>query len=78
MSESNLPNLKRLRVSRGMNRAQLGAALGVTERTIYRWEAGENDPKLTELRLMAAYFKISVSTLIGERALADPDTSPAR
>lgn len=67
MSESNIPNLKKLRMARGESQAQLAELLAVNKRTILRWEAGEQDPNLTDLRRLAAHFKISVGVLIGER-----------
>lgn len=75
MSESNIPNLARLRKARGLSVDDLGKIIEVHGRTIRRWEAGEGDPNLSDLRRLAAYFKISVAVLIGERAR--PDTEPS-
>jgi transcriptional regulator with XRE-family HTH domain len=66
MRKSNLPNLVELRKARGITRAQLGDALGLAERSIGRYENGESDPVLGDLKKMAAYFGVSVSYLIGE------------
>lgn len=63
---SSLPNLARLRQARNMSRAQLGAALGFTERSVGRWENGESDPVLSDLRMIAEYFGVPVGYLIGE------------
>lgn len=70
MTESNIPNLNKLRTARGMSYDQLGEAIGVNGRTIRRWEAGHQDPNLSDLRRLAAVFKISVARLIGEEARA--------
>ena len=70
MRTSNLPNLVHLRMARGISRAQLGAELGFTERSVGRWENGESDPVLGDLKKMAAYFGVSVAFLIGEETKA--------
>jgi len=66
MRTSKLPNLAELRKARGITRAQLGTALGVTERSIGRYENGESEPVLGDLKKMADYFGVSVAYLIGE------------
>lgn len=70
MRKSNLPNLAHLRMARGMTRAQLGEALGLTERSIGRYENGQSDPVLGDLKKIAAYFGVSVAYLIGEEEKA--------
>jgi transcriptional regulator with XRE-family HTH domain len=64
--ETNLPNLALLRELHGLTRRQLGEALGFAERSVGRWENGESEPNLKELRRIAAYFEVSVAYLIGE------------
>lgn len=66
MNESNLPNLARLRALKGITRRELGVALGFAERSVGRWENGESDPVLSDLRKIATYFNVSVAYLIGE------------
>ena len=39
-----LKDLKKLRESAGLNRTELAAKIGVRERTIRRWEEGDNIP----------------------------------
>ena len=39
-----LKGLKKLRERAGLNRTELAAKMGVRERTIRRWEDGENIP----------------------------------
>lgn len=70
MSELNIPRLRELREFHGVSQVALGEALGVTKRTVIRWEMGEHDPKLGDLRQIAAYFGVSVAQLIGEAPLA--------
>lgn len=39
-----LKDLKKLRKRAGLNRTELAAKIGVRERTICRWEEGDNIP----------------------------------
>jgi transcriptional regulator with XRE-family HTH domain len=66
MSESNIPRLRYLRELQGVTRDKLAVVLEVNPRTILRWEAGEQDPNLTDLRKIAAHFRVSVAYLIEE------------
>lgn len=66
MSESALPNLETLRILSGLSRKELGAKLGLAERSIGRYENGESEPGLSELKKMAAFFGVTVAYLIGE------------
>lgn len=56
--------IRRARLWRSLSQAQLGAAVGVTERTVGRWERGEVAPSLlvlaglcTALSVPADYFR---------------------
>lgn len=66
MSESNIPRLRYLRELHGVTQAKLAEVLEINKRTIIRWEAGEQDPNLTDLRKIAAHFRVSVAYLIEE------------
>lgn len=66
MTESSLPKLAEMRVLTGLSQQQLANALGINARTILRWENGQYDPQLKDLRKIAAYFGVSVAYLIGE------------
>lgn len=80
MSESNIPNLKTQRVMRGLTQADIAKEIGVDARTVLRWENGDNDPKIKDMRKLAAYFGVTVAYLIGDEptgprgwdALEDP------
>ena len=58
--------LRDLRARHNVTQAQLGDALGITKRTVLRWEAGEQTPNLADLRRLAAHFGVSVAVLIGD------------
>lgn len=38
-------DIRKYREIRGMNQAQLAAALGVTQQAVYYWETGKTSPK---------------------------------
>lgn len=61
-----LPNLAKLRELRGVTREELGEAMNVTGRSVRRWENGESDPVLADLKKIAGYFGVTVAYLIGE------------
>lgn len=61
-----VPNIKKLRTDRKLTQKQLGEALGFTNRTIIRWEQGEGEPGISELKLLARFFGVSIDQLIGE------------
>jgi transcriptional regulator with XRE-family HTH domain len=61
--------LRDLRSRAGLSQKQLAAELEIASRTVLRWEAGDQTPSLTDLRRLAARFKISVAQLIGDASL---------
>ena len=69
--------LARLRREAGLTQEALGQALGVTNKTVSRWENGNYLPDLEMLQLLSARFGVSVDELIGGGripAQAAPDT----
>lgn len=66
MSESTIPRLRQLRESRGLLQRDIATLMQVHKRTILRWENGEQEPNLGDLRRLAKVFAVSVAYLIGE------------
>ena len=61
-----------LRKEKGLTQEQLGEKLGVTNKTISRWENGNYMPDVEMLSLLSKEFGVSINELIsGERLLAD-------
>ena len=61
-----------LRKEKGMTQEQLGEKLGVTNKTISRWENGNYMPDVEMLSLLSKEFDVSINELIsGERLLAE-------
>ena len=60
--------LKELRKERELTQEQLAEKLGVTNRTVSRWETGTNVPDLDILIELSEFYKIDVKELLnGER-----------
>lgn len=61
-----------LRKEKGMTQEQLGEKLGVTNKTISRWENGNYMPDVEMLSLLSKEFGVSINELIsGERIAAE-------
>lgn len=59
-------NLQMYRERRGMTRADLADAIGVTSKSIGNWERGDRDPSTSYLSALAKVLEVSKSDLIGE------------
>ena len=70
--------LAQLRRERNLTQQELGAMLGVTNKTISRWETGCYLPNVEMMQLLGRVFGVTVEELLsGERtaALTPPETS---
>ena len=57
-----------MRKEQGLTQEELGYRLGVTNKTISRWETGKYMPDIDKLQDLSSMLKISVNELItGER-----------
>lgn len=61
-----------LRRSRGWTQQQLGERLGVTNKTVSRWENARYLPDIEMLQLLSALFGVSVEALMAGGPVADP------
>lgn len=60
--------LKELRKEKGLTQEELAEKLGVSGRTISRWETGFNMPDISLLVEIAEFFDVSIPEIIkGER-----------
>ena len=67
-----------LRKERNLTQEQLGEKLGVTNKTISRWENGNYMPDVEMLSLLSKEFGVSINELIsGERQIRRASVSPA-
>jgi transcriptional regulator with XRE-family HTH domain len=54
-----MKTIKQLREGRGWTQLKLANELGITPSTIYKWEAGRNEPGAMQLRAVARVFGVS-------------------
>ncbi|MBQ8518497.1 MAG: helix-turn-helix transcriptional regulator [Agathobacter sp.] len=70
--------LKELRNENGMTQEQLGEKLGVSNKTISRWETGKYMPPVECLNMLSDIYNISINEILGgERASGDEFTKIA-
>ena len=66
--------LKALRREKGITQEQLGEMLGVSGRTVSRWETGVNMPDLGVLIELSEYYETDIKEILdGERRRGDMD-----
>lgn len=60
--------LKELRKDKGITQEQFAELMGVSGRTVSRWETGSNMPDLDILMLIADYYEVEIREILdGER-----------
>ena len=70
--------LKELRNEKGMTQEQLGEKIGVSNKTISRWETGKYMPPVECLNMLSDIYNISINEILGgERASGDEFTKIA-
>lgn len=65
-------NLRRCRNLAAMSLAETAKHMGVSEKTISRWEKGENDPSLDNLKRLANLYDVSIDELINHELPYSP------
>lgn len=56
-------NIKSLRESRGITQAQLGDAVGVSEKAVSAWETGKREPRVGVVEKLAEFFGVTAGML---------------
>lgn len=54
-----------LRTHKGLSQDDLAEKLFVTRQAVSRWETGETTPNTETLKLLSAFFDVSINTLLG-------------
>ncbi len=67
--------IKELREKNRLTQLQLAEKLGVSDKTISKWETGKGYPDITLLEPIAAAFRISVTELISGTAVTNTNVS---
>ena len=57
--------LHELRATRGLSQDELAEKVFVTRQAVSRWETGETTPSLETLKLLSAFYDVSINTLLG-------------
>ena len=57
----------------GLTQEQLGDEIGGSNKKISKWEKGEFNPNLDELRLLSLYYQITIAELVGEKIDEDEE-----
>ena len=56
--------IKKLREEHNLNQEELGAIIGVSDKTISSWEINRTEPKMGIVQQLADYFKVTTDYLI--------------
>lgn len=70
-------NLRRCRNLAGMSLAETAKHMCVSQKTISRWEKGENDPSLDNLKRLANLYGVSIDELISREVPSAPASETA-
>jgi len=65
--------LRRFREQCGISRSELAVRTGLSRPTIWAWESGKTQPRLSNLRVLASVLGISQLELVGGLEAAVPD-----
>lgn len=62
-----------LRRQSGLTQEKLGEKIGVTNKTISRWENGNYMPDIEMLQLLAKEFNVSINELLAGQKMSDEE-----
>ena len=65
--------IAKLRKDKNMTQEQLGEVLGVTSKTVSRWENGNDMPNIEMLQLLIQTFGVSINELLFGEYILDED-----
>ena len=65
--------IAKLRKDQHMTQEQLGEVLGVTNKTVSRWENGNYMPNIEMLQLLSQLFEVSINDLLSGERIPDED-----
>lgn len=67
-----------LRKQKNLTQEELGKKLGVTNKTVSRWENGNYMPDVETLRLLAAEFQVSMEELLDGVLISEREERPVK
>lgn len=65
--------LRALRLNRGLSQAELAQALGTSNKTVSHWETDFTEPKNSQLKQIALFFRVSADVLLGIEDVTYPE-----
>ena len=65
-----------LRKQQGLTQLELAEALHISRQAISKWETGEAEPSLENLKSLSQIYHISLDELLGEGKLPEPKAPP--
>ncbi len=65
-------NLQRLRKARGLSQDEVAQKLFLTRQSVSKWENGQAEPGVENLKALAGLYGVSVDVLIGNEAVPEP------
>lgn len=68
--------IAKLRKEKGLTQSQLGERLGVTNKTISRWETGSYMPSVDMLLQMSEEFGVSINEILNGERLSEESYKP--
>ena len=57
--------IAKLRKEKKLTQEELAVLLGVSNKSVSRWENGETTPNVEALKLLSRFFDVSINTLLG-------------
>ena len=57
--------LKELRLEKGKSQSEIAKLVNMSKMAISHWEKGNSEPSIEQLKVLAAYFDVTVDYLIG-------------
>ena len=57
--------LKELRLEKNVSQLEVAKMLNMSKMAISQWEKGNSEPSIEQLKILAAYFDVSIDYLVG-------------
>ena len=57
--------LKELRFEKNVSQLEVAKMLNMSKMAVSHWEKGNSEPSIEQLKILAAYFDVSIDYLVG-------------
>ncbi len=65
-------NIRKLRLSHGLNQAELGKIAGVSDKAVSTWENGLKTPRMASIQRLAEHFHLTKSEILDDEPRPAP------